>query len=412
MNNTKSAILWSVIAAAFIGPGTVTTAAFSGSEGGLIYVFPLLLAVLAGYLLMEMAARITLITGEPLGASVRKTIGGWATYLLFGGIFLGCAAYEAGNLMGGLAGLRLFGQVSHYWILPIALVAAAILLAGSTKRIGQILALVVVFMGAAFLFAGLGVLGQGSSATSSGSSVMNTATILSLFGTTIVPYNFMLAAGLGPGQSLKAMRNGLGISFAVGGLITLGILLTGTAIDEFNDFASLATALEQQLGGVGKSLLAVGLFAAGFSSAITAPLAAAMAGQTLFSTGQQTDDKWLVTGASFRLTWIAVLGLGTIVGLLELKIIPVILAAQLVNALLLPFLVVLVLLLGNKSNLLGDNINRNWQNVGGLLIFLYLTYKCIQVIYGFVRVGEGNWTGMLATALALTSLVGWETLRK
>ncbi|PHI20483.1 hypothetical protein CEQ90_06950 [Lewinellaceae bacterium SD302] len=406
--NTKSAILWSVIAAAFVGPGTVATAAFAGSEGGITYLIPLLIALLAGYLLMEMAARITLITGQPLGVSVRSAIGNWVAYPLFGGIFLGCAAYEAGNLMGGLAGLRLFGEIPRYWVLPISLVAAAILLAGSTKRIGRILALVVVFMGAMFLFAGLGVVSSGTEVAGDSVYGLRTSTILSLFGTTIVPYNFMLAAGLGPGQSLSAMRNGLGISFLVGGLITLGILLTGTAIENFSDFASLATALETRLGSFGKIMLGLGLFTAGFSSAITAPLAAAIAGQTLFTTGEENKSKWTVNSLNFRLVWGTILGLGTLVALLELKIIPVILATQLVNALLLPFLVVLVLYLGNQSKLLATHTNRIWQNLGGLLIFFYLTYKSTQVILSFLGVTDGFWIGELMIAAALTAFVGRE----
>lgn len=335
---------------------------------------------------MEVAARITLVSGRPLGYSVRRFIGGWANYALFGGVLLGCAAYEAGNLLGGYAGLKLFVDLPRTLVIIPVLAAAGVLYLGSNHKISRFLGLIVLTMGIAFLCVGVSVLIAGPTAGQPPKSGLQTATVLSVFGTTIVPYNFMLAAGLSPGQSLKAMRSGLGISFLVGGLITFGILLTGTVLDGFSDFTQLAAALDQQIGGFGRWLLGIGLFAAGFSSAITAPLAAAMAGRTLFeaSTEVPAGNSWSASGKWFRLTWVGVLALGLAVAVLELDIVSIILAAQVVNAFLLPFLAALVIYLGSRAELLGNSTNNWWQNLGGLLIFVYLTFKSSQALLGYL----------------------------
>ena len=49
----KSTLFWSIIAAAFIGPGTVTTASMAGSTYGYSLLWTLLFATLATYLLQE-----------------------------------------------------------------------------------------------------------------------------------------------------------------------------------------------------------------------------------------------------------------------------------------------------------------------------------------------------------------------
>lgn len=372
----KSTLLWSVIAAAFVGPGTVTTATKAGSEGGWYYIIPLIIAMLAGYLLMEMVARLTLVTQQPLGKIVGKTLGKTAVYLLFVSVLLGCAAYQAGNLLGGFAGLNLFAELPSKGVLIMAVAAGFILWLGSMNRISKVLAGVVVLMGVAFLYTGLSVSFDSVEVGNSPNYSLKTATVLALIGTTIVPYNFFLAAGLSQRQNLDEMRSGLLTSFIIGGLITLGILLTGTALGSFTSFTDLAGVLTNEIGIIGGSLLGFGLFAAGFSSAITAPLAAAVAGRTLLAS-EEDSTAWSNTGKWFRLIWLAVLGMGALVASLELDIIPVILAAQVVNGLLVPFLAALVIYLCNQRNLLGDQVNTNWQNVGGLVVFAYITYQSI-----------------------------------
>ncbi|MEM9529109.1 MAG: divalent metal cation transporter, partial [Bacteroidota bacterium] len=323
MSSWSRALVWSLIAAAFIGPGTVTTAARAGTEGGWYYGCFLLLAAVAGYLLMEMAARLTLVSGQTLG-QILGSRGKGLAIACFLAVLLGCVAYQAGNLLGALGGMQLIVGGTRWWLLALAFPAFVVLWTGDTKKISGLLAVIVGLMGLVFVVVAIGLLFGSASLTGQGK--VETNTIVALIGTTIVPYNFFLAAGLSQGQVLGDMRRGLLISFAVGTLITLSIVLVGSSASVFTNFTDLARTLDTSLWGKGNEVLGVGLFAAGFSSAVTAPLAASLAGRELLGGMLKTD--FGSQSIIFRIIWGVVLGFGLFVALLELDIITVILAAQ------------------------------------------------------------------------------------
>ncbi len=109
MRRLSAILLWSVIAAAFIGPGTVTTAAAAGAGFGLALLWTLVFSTVACLVLQEASARLTLVSGRNLGQALRHRYpagftGTAVLLLVLGGIVLGCAAYEAGNILGGVAG--------------------------------------------------------------------------------------------------------------------------------------------------------------------------------------------------------------------------------------------------------------------------------------------------------------------
>lgn len=396
------AIVWSLIAAAFIGPGTITTAAKAGSQGGWIYVPYVLLAALAGFLLMEMVARITLVSEQSLGQILGKR-GKSLAYACFAAVVLGCMAYQAGNLLGALSGVQLLAPVHRLWVLLIGASAILVLWKGDNRLIAKALSNIVVLMGIAFVVTAIIMLSNGG--TFEGRAELSTATIIGLVGTTIVPYNFFLAAGLSKGQKLGEMRWGLGASFFVGALITMSIVLVASVTSEFFTFADLARTLDTSLGKMSKVVLGFGLFAAGFSSAVTAPLAAGLAGRELL--GREMGN----TSTPFRIIWGGVLAVGLLVACLELDIIGVILAAQVANGLLLPFIAAIVLVFANDRNLLGPNINAHWQNIAGLLVAGFLAAKNFDLLLGKIVSYNQGWFSEPA-ALLYVIVVGWLMYRQ
>lgn len=389
------ALVWSLIAAAFIGPGTVTTAAKAGSEGGASYLFFVALAAVAGLLLMEMVARITLVSNQSLGQILGRT-GKWLAWLCFGAVLLGCMAYQAGNLLGALGGVQLVVARQQVWVLLIALMALLVLWPGESRKIARALAAVVAIMGLVFVVVAVSLVFGDSSLAGQGK--VTTGTIIGLVGTTIVPYNFFLAAGLGRGEKLQDMQRGLLMSFVVGALITGSIVLVGSGVISFAGFEDLARTLDAGFSNQGAVILGIGLFAAGFSSAVTAPLAAALAGRELLADG--ATDNFGPTSLRFRSIWLLVLAVGTVVALLELNIISVILAAQVANGLLLPFIAGIVLVLANDHRLLGERVNAWWQNGLGFIIVTFLAQKNGALLLEKVGV-SGVWP-----AVALAGVYG------
>ncbi|MFV2073100.1 MAG: Nramp family divalent metal transporter [Thermoanaerobaculales bacterium] len=372
MKRLLNILVWSVIAAAFIGPGTVTTAARAGSDFRFALAWTLLFSVIACLVLQEASARITVLTGKELGEAIRgrfakRRWGASVPILAAVGIVLGCAAYEAGNLLGGVAGMRLIVGASPAQLTLITGVAAAALLAtGNTRWIARVLGALVALMGVAFLVTAvrlgpdLGELLRGLLVPRI--PVGSTILVLGLVGTTVVPYNLFLGSALARDSRLGEMRWGLALAIGGGGLISLGVLIVGSALGGGLEYESLGAVLAERLGPGAEVSLALGLFAAGFTSAITAPLAAAITARSLF--GEDDDPRWTERSMRYRAVWLGVLATGMAFGIADVRPIPVIILAQAFNGLLLPLIAVFLWIAMNDRDLLGeDGINSRLQNV-------------------------------------------------
>jgi Mn2+/Fe2+ NRAMP family transporter len=354
-------LFWSVIAAAFIGPGTVTTAASSGARFGFSLLWALAFSTVACLVLQEASARVTVTSGYTLAAAIRRQFAGvtgaLAVGVVLGAIVLGCAAYQAGNILGAVAGAGLqLGLSPKLLTLLIGGAAGLLLFFGSTAGVARLLGLFVVLMGVAFLVTAflikppIGDILKGTfvPAVPDGSSLL----VLGLVGTTVVPYNLFLGSGIAAGQKLSELRFGLSVAIILGGLISMGILVVGTTVVGSFGFEALADTLAAQLGSWAVAFFALGLFAAGFSSAITAPMAAAITARGLFSFGDA--DAWNERSGRYRAVWAGVLLAGVLFGLLEVKPIPAIIAAQAFNGVLLPMVAIFLFLVVNDRSLMGE----------------------------------------------------------
>ncbi|MCU0358835.1 MAG: divalent metal cation transporter, partial [Cyclobacteriaceae bacterium] len=128
----SSVLLYSVITAAFIGPGTITTAISAGASQGIVLLWAVSLGTIGCFVLQEAAARLVISSGMNLGQAARHCYGirnGSMLMFLAGGVVMaGCAAYEAGNILGAAAGLNLLTTVdSRLLTIVITLIAAVVL---------------------------------------------------------------------------------------------------------------------------------------------------------------------------------------------------------------------------------------------------------------------------------------------
>ncbi len=341
----SSVVLWSVISAAFIGPGTVTTAVSAGSLFGLSLLWTVILATVSCILLQEVSARICIASGLTLGLALELKFGGlWGKrlqWIVGVAVILGCAAYEAGNILGAVSGMKLLtGWDERILTVIITAAVVAVLFSGRKKTIGSLMGVLVAVMGVAFVaLASLQSFSWSEVASSSftpsippGSELL----ALGLVGTTIVPYSIFMGAAVSFGQEVREMRFGLAISVMVGGGITGAILLAGLGVSGFDSFESLYQEFHRQVGFVGAAAMALGLFAAGFSSAVTSPYASGLIGETVF--GIKEPRK-------VRRIWLMVLLTGFLFGISGVKPIPVILVVQALNGLILPFIAYFLLVI-------------------------------------------------------------------
>ncbi|GAB1309165.1 Nramp family divalent metal transporter [Urechidicola sp. KH5] len=386
-----------LVAAAFIGPGTVTLCTLAGVQFGFDLLWAMSLSIVATIVLQEMAARIGIVTQKGLADVIKEQIEfplfrKLAILLILAAIVIGNAAYEAGNITGSSLGFSaLFGEdfASLYPII-IGVIAFIILFKGSYKSLEKYLTFLVLIMSISFVAAAvltkpnLLLLVKGALIPRFPDTSL--LTVIGLIGTTVVPYNLFLHTSLVKEKwkqtsDLKFARKDTFISIILGGLVSMAIIVSAAAIGEGNvkSVLDLAKGLEPVYGVSSKYFLGIGLFAAGITSSITAPLAAAYVANSCF--GWQANLKDM----RFRLSWSIILILGIVCSFLKFTPIEIIKFAQITNGMLLPVIAIFLLWIVNKSSVLGSYRNGVLLNCISVLIIL------IAVILGAKSVLKVIW---------------------
>jgi Mn2+/Fe2+ NRAMP family transporter len=378
-----------LIAAAFIGPGTVTVCTLAGVKFGYALLWAMLISVLATIVLQEMAARLGLVTQKGLGDAIlsqlhNKTIRFIMVGIVLAAILIGNAAYEAGNIGGAVLGVEaLFGS-AYKTVYPfiIGSVAFVLLWFGSYKILEKVFVTLISIMSISFLITAI-LTKPDIAALVKGLFVPTlpeggVLTIIALIGTTVVPYNLFLHASLvsekwESATDLKWVKRDVLMSIGLGGLVSMAIIISASAItvDDVKGAADLAKGLEPLFGSLAVYCMGVGLFAAGVTSSITAPLAAAYVASSFFGWGKNRKD------FRFRLVWIVILLVGTLSLFFNFRPIEIIKFAQVANGILLPVIASMLVWMVNRPSLMGKHKNSVIQNIFGVFIIV------LSVILGF-----------------------------
>ena len=379
-----------LVTAAFIGPGTITTASLAGANFGFALLWALLFSIFATIVLQEMCARLGLVTRAGLAEAMRgtfhsKLFGRLSVLLVVAAVGFGNAAYEAGNISGAALAIDSVTNVGRSSAaVALGLLSAVLLGTGRYRILEAALIGLVLVMSAVFILAAIVV---APTLTVVLPSILrptmppgSALTAIALIGTTVVPYNLFLHANavrekwdedVPLDTALSQSRWDTGLSIGLGGLITLAILSTAaTAFFQTGlGFSSetLALQLEPLLGAASKYVFALGLFAGGLTSAITAPLAASYAVCGALGWSQNLD------GTRFRMVWVTVLLTGTVFAALGTKPLTAILFAQVANGFLLPVVAIFLLVVMNRTPLLGQYCNGRLANTLGALVVLVTT---------------------------------------
>ena len=395
-----------LIAAAFIGPGTVTVCTIAGAQFGFALMWALGLSVFATIVLQEMSARLGLVSQKGLSEIIKSEIKSpqikWLVIvLMLSAIVIGNAAYEAGNISGAILGMEtIFGTLKftgtslnvNFYSLIIGFLAFVILFIGNYKVLERTLIFLVLLMSFAFLVTAIvtkpdfGLLFKGMFSPSI--TKENILIVAGLIGTTVVPYNLFLHASLVKEKwqevkDLHFVRRDTFIAIILGGIVSMSIIVCASAIQtkDVNSITDLAKGLEPLFGGFAKYFLSVGLFAAGITSAITAPLAAAYVASGCFGWSSDLKSK------RFRAVWIFILIIGVFSSSINLKSIEIIKFAQIANGVLLPVVAGILLWVVNKKSVLGEYKNSKALNILGFLILgitIFIGLKTLLKVFEII----------------------------
>ncbi|MCM3639304.1 Nramp family divalent metal transporter [Sporosarcina luteola] len=389
-----------IITASFIGPGTVTTATRAGASYGYAILWAVVFSIIATIVLQEMTARLGIITRKGLGEAVREQFSNpilkyGSMWLVMIAISVGCAAYMAGDLLGTSLGISTLTGISPNVLGPIVgIIILFIGLSGSYKLIERVMVALIAIMSLTFITTmfvakpNLGELFQGAFLPTipSGSIIM----IIALIGTTVVPYNLFLHSSMvqerwNKPTDLKEARIDTIVSISIGGLITAAVLITAGAMIqgvEVSGAADLSLQLEPILGQWAKAFMSLGLFAAGFSSALASPLGAAMTVSSVLKWENGMKDK------RFKTVFATVMIIGIVCSGLGFNPLDVLLFAQALNGILLPVIVITLLVIMNNKKRLGEFGNSVKANIIGGIVAVICTflgiYSLIDAIKAFI----------------------------
>ncbi len=363
----------------------------AGAQFGYSLIFALVFATVTTIILQGMTGRLSLGSKHDLGQSLREFPQSPLTKRIFAiltlsSITFGCAAYEAGNIIGGSLGLEMVTSISQkYWVALISLIAIFILSRGKYKLVEKFLIFLVFLMSASFLTT-LVIIKPDLLSIFKGmipSFPKNSLYIvLALVGTTVVPYNLFLHSSAVKEKwrsiaHLKEVKKDLLLSITLGGIISASIVVT-SAVAFYEKGIPLESGIQlgQQFrplfGSFTNFLFGLGLFAAGMSSALTAPYAAAFASSGILGWKGGHNSK------GFKGVWLGVIVAGLIVSYLRAAFnfnpLSVIIFAQVANGFVLPVASIFLLFVLYNRQKMGNLVNNIKQNILGSLIILIVSF--------------------------------------
>ena len=389
-----------MVAAAFVGPGTVTTASVAGASSGVSLLWAVAISVLATIVLQELSIRSALSTNQDLAPLIRQ-FGhdrGWGVpiaLLILCSVGLGNVAYQSGNLAGAAMGLSGATPVRFiHAVLVTGSFAAGLILVDRYRLLERAMLILVGLM--TCLLTGLAVACLPELITAHRQVVSNVhafdaTVVLALIGTTVVPYNLFLHAtavrhrwsGIALADALRQARIESAGAIIVGGVVTAAIMIVATVVIAGDTsrpaLEALQVGIDQRFPDIGRWAMGAGLFAAGLTSAIAAPVAAGWAVCGVMGWNTSSGSK------AFKGVALMVLAVGMLFAIFAARPVALIVLAQATNAVLLP-LVALVLLAIVNSPLIPHDYRNGWpQNLivtGVIGVVLLLAATKLLSVFG------------------------------
>jgi NRAMP (natural resistance-associated macrophage protein)-like metal ion transporter len=379
--------------------GGITTYSVAGVKYGYELLWVLLASQIVLFFTQEVGARLGLATGQGLTGLVRERFGvRWVTFLTVTMLIANVGSIVA-EFAGTAAALSLFGV----WPAVSAAIAATVVIVlitrGSFGKVQYLFVAVGICVSLAYFASALmshpdwGTAFHSLIVPSGSSNGAYWLAVVATVGTTITPWgqafiqSYCADKRLGP-EDLIGERLDVGLGALLTNLIAAFIVIAcaaalwshGTQIDTSNTdaVADIAKALAPLAGEGAKYLFAVGLLAASFLGLGVVPLTSAYAACEAF--GWETGVDWRVREAPafYGLIIFFIVIAAFFVLIPGLPLVEVMLMAQVINALLLPFVLVFVMLLASDKDLMGPLVSgRFLQIVGwagtGLLVVLSVT---------------------------------------
>src|SRR6202045_2913672 len=404
---------------AVVGPGFITanvdndaggilTYSSAGAQFGHLLLWTMIPITLALIVVQEMCARMGVVTGKGLSDLIREEFGLRITFLMMLGILITNFGNVVTEFIGIATSLELFG-LSRYVTVPVcAVIVWLIVVKGQYKSVEKVF-LAASFFYITYIFAG--ALAHPQWKTAALATVKLPALgafrqqaylfmVIGVVGTTIAPWmQFYLQSSI---VEKGVTRRGLKASRwdVIAGCIftdtVAWFLIVACAATMFvhgyrniQYAADAAQALKPLAGQYAYILFAVGLFNASLFAASILPLSTAYTVCEGLGFESGVDKKFGEAPAFYWLYTFLIAAGGAVVLIPGLPLVKIAVLSQVVNGVVLPFVLIFMLLLINKKGLMDEYVNRPLFNViawGTTAIMVVLT---MLLVYGILRGGSG-----------------------
>jgi len=395
---------------AVLGPGFITAnvdndpnGIFTYSQAGAQYGYALLWTMipitLALIVVQEMCARMGVVTGKGLSDLIREEFGLRITVVV---LFL-LVLVNFGNVIGEFAGiassLELF-HLSKYISVPVCSALVWLLaVRGDYKSVEKIFLTASVFY---IAYIAAGVLSQPAwhtalvatvklpprSAWRSGGYLFM---VVSVIGTTIAPWMqfYLQSTIVEKGVNVKnyaASRLDVIIGSIFTDVVAWFIIVACAAtlwvhgLGSIHDASDAAQAMKPLAGPYAFLLFAFGLFNASFFAASVLPLSTAYVVCEGLGLESGVDKRFGEAPVFYWLYTILIVGGGAVVLIPNFPLVKWSIESQALNGILLPLVIVLMLLLINRRDLMGDHVNPRWFNAAAWLTAVIVSVLSVMLM--------------------------------
>ncbi|MBI3810626.1 MAG: divalent metal cation transporter [Nitrospirae bacterium] len=357
--------------------GGITTYSIAGADFGYSLLWTLIPITIALIVVQEMVARMGVVTGKGLADLIRENYGVRVTFNLMIALLLTDLGNTTAEFAGWAASMEMFG-VSKYLSVPIGAGFVWWLVVKGTYRFVEKIFLFACLIYFTYIISGFmahppwgEIIRQTVVPTFSFEPTYLTM-LIGLVGTTIAPWMqfYLQSAVVDKGikvEQYQAARWDVIIGCILTDVVAFFIIVTcaATLFKEgvhIDTAADAARALSPMAGKYAAALFAIGLANASLFAASILPLATAYFICEGF--GWETGvDKTFREAPQFFWFYTALVVIGALLILLpNVHLVFIMFISQVINGLMLPFVLIFMLLLINRKELMGDYVNSRLFN--------------------------------------------------
>lgn len=391
--------LWLLLA--LIGPGLITASAdndasgiatysMAGSRYGYNFLWLLVAVTFGEAIVQEMAARMGVVTGKGMADLIREKFGVKITVFAMICLLVANMGTTISQFAGIAAGAELIG-LSRYIVIPIiALILTLLIMRGSYKGVEKVL--IVLCMASLSYVITAVILKPDWNEILRASFIPKIESfqgdylmaLLATIGTTITPWGifYMQATIVDKGVKVEEYpmtKIDVVLGAVWGNIISAFVIITtaatlyksGIFVEEAEQ---AALALAPLAGDWAKLLFSIGFIGASILAAMVLPLSTVYPIAEAFGWERGLNNKRKDAPIFYGLLGAVIIISALIVLIPGLPLFKLMWTTQAINAILLPVILILLMKLANNKELLGNYVNKKWQN--------YFSYSLMIIIGG------------------------------